>query len=947
MSRTTAELEHALQAGDAPAVAAFFKGATELERKPFAPVVAGWHEILALNLDAHYFAEKRDRIPAGQRFANYHELYPAAFAATLACGSLADVKAVRNTWGLEEELATILGDRSPPWVQEYCDFRCGQQFGWVQNVWRQVRVLVRAGLCTPPEHDNYVLGVFEGIRPMFHYRDNQHRAAQGLSPLPQPTIKELLLGPERDWLERTFWRVFEVEGNGRTGLANDAKYGGAGWSQALLELARDGVLPRERLLDASLSALSRGFRQFRAAPFAHIHEALAPTPQERAARLDTYLALLASDIPPTVSLALDAVLIVDDVRPVPAATLLPALESVLAARTKKTVRTALKLLDRSAAREPASRGAVCLAATGALLNDAADVQKDVFAVLEKHGDKRDPKLRARLFELSGAVRASLGPELKRWIGALSPAENPVPASPEVTLTISSSANESRRIVPPTDPSRAITPIVSVDELLDRAAAMLETPEDTDAVERVLDGICRLCDRRPASFERRAGPLAKRALTFVTRFHRGPNYNPAMEQALARVLLSWLAATDVLPQAENFTLGEREPTQFLFRRLRAIAAQAARGRALPLLSAPTHCGGWIAAAALVTRWLEWQRAGATPDLHEQVLALLRLAPEGRAEALPAARELEGEAGRAVRHALGEDEKPGPDPAIWLAAYRSQQPHGDLPEFERAHPKLGPDAGTGARYVLAARSDVQMREGVDARKIPLEVRTQPAMPAQTEPALFPVFCHQPVPWLGISSRPLLRWQAQLWPANREPFFARGITTLQVAVGWSDTRDRETIGCLEPLADPHTELRAMACHALALGLAAKDAVLRGHAQEALIAAIADGRVPAAAAELGATMAFHFHTAGNKVGRWAKCLGEVARISDAHARAVGELVQHALRGDPANAPREVGVLLEVLVEVLSATNMRITVETARDYLAGCTGSGKPAKLARQLLAR
>lgn len=404
---------HVGQCGQADSADPF--GATEAERKRLAPVVAAWYRILALNRDAHYFAERREQIPAGQRSDDYHQLYPAAFAAALACGSFADAKAVRDTWGLEEELATILGDRRPAWLEEYCEFRCGQQFGWAQHAWRQVRALVRAGLCSPPEHDNYVLGVFEGIRPMFHHRDNQRRAAQGLPLLPEPTIKELLLGPERDWLESTFWRVFEVEGNGRTGFASDANRGG-GWTQALLE---------------------------------------------------------------------------------------------------------------------------------------------------KHGDKRDPGLRARLGELSGAVRASLGQHLKAWIDAPSPPENPAPVRSEAPGTIASSANEPKRIVPPTDSSRAIPPIASLEELLDRAAAMLESPEDTDAVERVLDGLCRLCDRRPADFERRAAPLAKRALTFVTRFHRGPNYNPAMEQALASLVLSWLAATDVLPHAEYFTLGNTNQTSFCF------------------------------------------------------------------------------------------------------------------------------------------------------------------------------------------------------------------------------------------------------------------------------------------------------------------------------------------------------------------------------------------------
>lgn len=42
MSRMKSKLERALQTGDVPAVIAFFAGATEAEREPFAPVVAGW-----------------------------------------------------------------------------------------------------------------------------------------------------------------------------------------------------------------------------------------------------------------------------------------------------------------------------------------------------------------------------------------------------------------------------------------------------------------------------------------------------------------------------------------------------------------------------------------------------------------------------------------------------------------------------------------------------------------------------------------------------------------------------------------------------------------------------------------------------------------------------------------------------------------------------------------
>src|SRR5687768_8715205 len=107
MTPTKEELERALHAGDVTAVIAFFSGATEEERKPFAPIVTAWYATLALNRDAFYVKERREQIPAGQRFDNFHELYPAAFAAALACGTFAQLKAVRDTWGLEDELAVI------------------------------------------------------------------------------------------------------------------------------------------------------------------------------------------------------------------------------------------------------------------------------------------------------------------------------------------------------------------------------------------------------------------------------------------------------------------------------------------------------------------------------------------------------------------------------------------------------------------------------------------------------------------------------------------------------------------------------------------------------------------------------------------------------------------------------------------------------------------------
>ncbi|GAG32087.1 unnamed protein product, partial [marine sediment metagenome] len=55
----------------------------------------------------------------------------------------------------------------------------------------------------------------------------------------------------------------------------------------------------------------------------------------------------------------------------------------------------------------------------------------------------------------------------------------------------------------------IEPIQTVDELLDAVAHALEDVDSADELERILDGISRLCDQRPEDFEQRAAPLIQR------------------------------------------------------------------------------------------------------------------------------------------------------------------------------------------------------------------------------------------------------------------------------------------------------------------------------------------------------------------------------------------------------------------------------------------------------
>jgi hypothetical protein len=96
-----------------------------------------------------------------------------------------------------------------------------------------------------------------------------------------------------------------------------------------------------------------------------------------------------------------------------------------------------------------------------------------------------------------------------------------------------------------------------------------------------------------------------------------------------------------------------------------------------LSAPTHAGHWIDPIALVERSLALSKIGtsAALGLTDEVLALLRLAPDGRTRALKTARRLAGEWGAALCYALGGDAPMGETKSLWVAAARARSPFDD--------------------------------------------------------------------------------------------------------------------------------------------------------------------------------------------------------------------------------------------------------------------------------
>jgi len=969
------QLAAILKKGDTKACMRFFARLSEKERQGYAEHVRTWFKSLYKNS----FLETKPGT-----FSPNPLMEAAAVAVQSAC-SLSDLK--QFSWRalpVDDLQFVIFTARRPAWFDDWATWLCEA----VPHRWSLVRRFVREGLCRAPETDHYALGMIVGVCA---YHDNKN------------TIYSALL-KDPDLIQNDIWRLFEVEGDKEFCLASRDKYSRADnhWTYALVRLAREEKLPRARLLDASLDALQRDFAQFHAGWFSQFHEALEPTPNERQERYGAYLALLASKIPPTVSFALKAIQILVAEDKIDLGALVSAIKPALWSRQKGTAGLALQLLEQTARRQPELMAQVGNAALEALAHESPDVQKHALGLLEKYASPIPAELAKAMSERLDHVAASQRSRLQKLIAVTAPVAGEAPSkrrdnnrtngTQETVLRKRAKALDKKwralagvdevlsvlekdrstipaldldpLAIPRLDPDTRIKPIEELDDLIDVFAHVLEEPDDPMEVERVLDGISRLCDQRPGDFVARTGPLCKRALGRLAKSSTGPFIGCGVLADLCGVARAWLCGDVVLPvkkrpQQYDQTLhiyqydNPRQTVDFLIyhlptartflsHRALALAQRSALGNAAPLLAAPTHACGWIDARELVRRSLLLESLNQQADLPDQIQALLRLASDHGSFALKAARSIGGEFGAALRYALGGDEEIGANPSLWVAAARARRPLTDDASLESAHPGLGPDAGQAARYQVS----IQKRGKTKFQT--LKVNVDPTPPTQFVPERVTVVMN-PQPreekeYYHMEIRETaadLRCMMTVWPMQHEGWFARVLPRFADNLDWSEAVwPNRTL--LEPLLDPDVPLKPMALMMLALGLAAKQPGENGLATDSLITAIDDGRLDAC--KLGATLAFLAPMI--KCSRLARTLSQAAGISPLHLQAVAQVIQGALRGDPAQVRRDVHALLELLKECLLELGASVSDAEARGYLEKIETGGKTVRLVRELLA-
>lgn len=799
------------------------------------------------------------------------------------------------------------------------------------------------------------------------------------------------------------------------------------WKLVLSELASNNEISQTKLTDVIFTWVARlsGDAESKASSamagelspagwFQALYEELKFDRCKKSELADRYIGLLAMKDTSTLTWSLQN-LSDCEAGELPVDDLLANITRVFYLKRKEPAATALKLIEQLMLKEAISKTQAAQVVVEAFEHSSSDIQKKALSFLKKSKTIEDPYvlqgLNDRLERMNALVKKEVLETSAKYSAAptcesqaegfssqervdlaglieqakqLDPGLADLAGVGEMLKALSDGASVPGALgldsmdIPRLDPSKKIVPLDNLDDLIFSYLHVLEGSAGADEVERLLDGIMRLCDQRPADFENRVSSLRKKIKPTVELLERKPpifqpftGQSPIMD--LHSLAIGWLDSKDTsvkkadfldhmkamfkvaadgiqdeIPEFLKSAIGrtfEMAPAlSFFSQRVQGLLPLVAKRRPLPLLAAPTHQGGWIDPLVLPERLAAWKAAGVARDKADVIQTMLRLAPQHRLEALAQMPAGNDEDIRAIRYALGDEMKaPFSSPEIWVAAFRCREPRGTNTFLKERFPDLGPDSAVPAVYVenmdgYKKRPDGIFGVGWQREWELLPIESKPDFKYRSNIRLFPLeLMHEKnVLWEGGSN--LLEYY---FPLERESFFA--YLTRRMAV-YIDSQGTYWQTSWNTTFDPDVRLNGMASWFLLLALSAKQQEMSRLALDATICGIEDGRLDGIS--FGAKMARVFASEKITLSRWVNALREISRISPLHNYFIVQTLEECL----ANISLEYCFkpplpLIELLYEASLSCAYVVENESARKFLSKVQGKGKGAKLSKLIL--
>lgn len=595
-----------------------------------------------------------------------------------------------------ELIEQVIRDRRPDWIDNWIAKELEADFTNLKFF--TLRGWVRDGVCAKPDADGYYR-LFAGHM--------MRRKRWGTDEVIPPISHQLLADPDLLADVEGLFRVESIAFGTNEWMKKDAPPDHETWTEALEKLSVAGHLDRADLLQWSLDGLTRELKQPQLAGFHGFYKRMKPNRTERLRHQVAYVDLLCHPVGHVTKFALEMLAEIQKTGDLQIEPVLRELPVVFGGEAKGNAIAALKLLKRIAGNKSSARPAVAVTVE-ALRHANADVQGAALDLLEDHVGLIDD---AMLGDMEPFVAATHRVRFGRLLASLGeggrdggPGLEPVAVATALQL-------ESEYHPAPADRladtllrcEDILEPIQTVEALIEAVFHAAEVVETPDEVERIIDAISRLAGERPADFDARVAPLLHR-MASGGGGHGIVLGSPGLGGALRNLLNVWLTGRlnrTVEQEAAYFRVEEA----FLPLRthLGEIAERVHRGQTHPLLSAPTHKGGWIDPMV----WMERLKAVCGPSVINSMdfrLSLLRLAPDRRAEALGRIAGLTGTISAVADFALGGNARPTasdqPFHAAWISAARCRDPLRDW-SAELAPLRVddsAPDGIRPARYKL---------------------------------------------------------------------------------------------------------------------------------------------------------------------------------------------------------------------------------------------------------
>ena len=891
----------------------------------------------------------------------------------------------------------ILKDRNPSWLKDWIEHRL--EHNNTIFLWELVRKLMDQGLLDKPKCDGYV-------RSMVFYFSMW---SQKKKEEPIPSLVERLISIP-DTTEDVY-RLFEIESSAfqkhymESWDKKPANF--QTWTTAVGILCELGYLDRNRILDASLNGLNLGFSELQLSGFIKVHNHLKPTDSEISKRQSTYMDLLQLRVSRVSDFALKKLSKLERINELDADLFFKHISSVTGLPTKTPIKGALKLAKRVLRKHPEQTAASYLLAYEALQNESSEIQElacDIIEFLHSHLETENldsfiplisgcaPKPQERLYSLFALDPVSqentrtvhedqlnyildelaLIPDDKKTRWGLNKAHlfASLPQHTEfeaLEISVLSTA-------------RSISPIQSLEGLIDAISHAIEVVDSADEIERILDGISRFCDQKPDDFEIQTAALLNRI--------QEPRYSESQRElitgwgrlslAFQDLLMTWLTGK-YWNSPPPFYYTEIPYLIININRIKELTRRVYKQQAGPLFAAPTHEHGWIDPIQLVARLRHLEEDWIHCRRHDLTQALLRITPDRRKEALLLCSNVPHSIRRLLRWALGAEEGPTTkdkkEYELWIAAGRARSPHqsleavyqifnvkDDLPDSalpatyswvstlkqSKSNPKysfpeiqisqnqgMPPFSPTGRGYTSSIKKANKALKNCFMRLVSLHTR--------------PIWKHIPTAALHGHNRDVrhhafsawqVHWIQYCWPLQLDSCMVLGIQRMINRIN-ENTASTIPLYCyLEPVFHPYRSWTVMAQLSVWIALISKDAELQNMATEAMIEAITDGRAhPTPLAKVLTQLA---EGKWIKLNRLAKALRQVAEISSLHAYVLCTILDSFIAHFN-TMPKNVHHILQLMLELHSSLKLSLPKQAA-ERLKLLSGNSKAAKIANSL---